>query len=334
MNTLEKIEPYTKTTVIAQNRLIPKNLDDAFRLAKAVFQSGMAPDGLDNEQSVMVAMMSGMEVGLSPIQAIQSVAVINNRPCLWGDGLLAAVRSHPKCEYIKEWIEGNDDQQVAFCETKRAGEPSPVKRSFSVDDAKRAGKWTTQPRVTRRKKNGGSYETANDSTWYKYPQRMLQMRARAWCLRDTYADVLKGIQVREEVEEYAVEPKDITPEKNDYVERLETAKATATETSNHGFDIDHVNSETSQTETHPESADNTTETVTDGQSDDHNDNDESTVIHALEDALTACETLADIDRVTGEFSDRINALDIEQKKEAKLLRAKRFNEIAAESEQE
>lgn len=193
--------------------LVPTNLDDAFRLSEAFHQAQLAPRDLNSPQAIMIAMMQGMELGMSPVQAVQSVAVINNRPVIWGDALIAVVRAHPDCLYVKEWIDGEGDDRVAWCETQRKGEDEPVKRSFSVEDAKRSGKWTTEPKVTRKSRNGGTYQADNDSPWYRYPQRMLQMRARAWCLRDVYADAMKGIQVREEVEDYsgADRAKDVTP---------------------------------------------------------------------------------------------------------------------------
>ena len=182
--------------------IVPRTLEDAFRLSQAIHQSGMAPYGLDSSEKVMIAMMSGLELGMPPMQAVQSIAVINNRPCMWGDALIGVIRSYPQCEWIREWIDGSGDDMTAHCETKRRGEVDPVSRSFSVDDAKRAGLWQTEARVTKNSRNGGTYEKDNDSPWYRYPKRMLQMRARAWCLRDTYADILKGMQVREEVEDY------------------------------------------------------------------------------------------------------------------------------------
>jgi hypothetical protein len=39
--------------------------------------------------------------------------------------------------------------------------------------------------------------------WNDYPDRMLNIRARAWCLRDLFADVLHGLSVGEEVEDYS-----------------------------------------------------------------------------------------------------------------------------------
>src|SRR5690606_3001791 len=160
--------------------------------------------------------------------------------------LIAVVRRNPVCLYVKEWIDGEGDSRVAYCETRRRGEDDPVRRSFSVDDAKRAGLWQTKEIVKKRKKDGSFYEAANDSPWFKYPQRMLQMRARAWCLRDVYPDVLKGMHSREEVEDYVhvdAEPVAALPPLE---ERLRIARQEAPLDTQEGFDPSFVARETEQ----------------------------------------------------------------------------------------
>ena len=46
---------------------------------------------------------------------------------------------------------------------------------------------------------------AEKQTYQSYPKRMLQMRARALAIRDMFPDVLKGIAIREELEELEIE---------------------------------------------------------------------------------------------------------------------------------
>ena len=65
-------------------------------------------------------------------------------------------------------------------------EMSAVTRTFSAEDAKRAGL------------------AGKSGPWTQYPDRMMQLRARAFALRDTFADKLRGINVREEVQDYQV----------------------------------------------------------------------------------------------------------------------------------
>lgn len=162
--------------------IVPQDLDSAYRLAKAVCLAGLAPKGLDKPEGVMIAILHGMEVGLPPMMALQKIAVINGRPTIWGDGALGLVRASGICEYVIEKIEGIGDKRVAICTAKRRGEPDPIVRRFSVEDAKRAALWD---------KNG---------PWKQFPERMLQMRARAFALRDGFADVLGGLYLTEELQ--------------------------------------------------------------------------------------------------------------------------------------
>jgi hypothetical protein len=170
--------------------IVPHNLDEAYRLAKAVALSGLAPKDMKQPEQVLVAILHGMEIGLKPMQAIQRIAVINGRPSLWGDAALGLVRASGLLESIKETIENEGDMRVAVCTTKRRGDPDPIVSMFSVNDAKTAGLW---------RKAG---------PWTTHPDRMLQMRARGFNLRDAYPDVLGGMYLAEELQGEAI---DVTP---------------------------------------------------------------------------------------------------------------------------
>ncbi len=163
--------------------LVPTNLSEGIRFAELIANSDLAPkDYRGKPANAFIAMQMGAEIGLAPMQAIQNIAVINGRGCIWGDALPALVQSSGKCEWIKEWY----DNGVAYCTTKRKGYPEPYTTTFSMDDAKAAGL------------------VNKDGSWRNYPKRMLQMRARAFNLRDQFADVLKGLSVAEEVMDYEV----------------------------------------------------------------------------------------------------------------------------------
>jgi hypothetical protein len=157
----------------------PTNMDQAMKLAELVARSDLAPkDYKGKPGNVFVAMQMGHELGLSPMQSIQNIAVINGRPSVWGDALLALCQGHASFEDIQE----TDDGTTATCVIKRRGR-SPVSRSFSMDDAKRAGLLGKQ------------------GPWSQYPARMRQMRARGFALRDAYADALRGVSSAEEQED-------------------------------------------------------------------------------------------------------------------------------------
>ena len=157
--------------------LSPQTFEQALTFSNYLADSDMVPKDFKGKPgNCLVAIQWGMEIGLKPLQAMQNIAVINGRPSLWGDAVIALVRSSPLCEYIIE----EDDGHTATCKVKRRGEPEQS-RSFSMDDAKAAGLLGKQ------------------GPWTQYPKRMRQMRARAFAVRDVFPDVLKGLPVAEEV---------------------------------------------------------------------------------------------------------------------------------------
>jgi len=164
----------------------PTNIMEAMEYSKMIASSCFCPTSMKGKPGdVMVAMQMGAEIGLSPIQALQNIAVINGKPCVYGDAALAVVIGSPSYISHREWFEGSvsEGNLTAFCAVTRRHSEEYIK-SFSMDEANKAGLW---------KKPG---------VWQQYPTRMLQMRARAFAIRDKFADALRGINVREEVEDY------------------------------------------------------------------------------------------------------------------------------------
>lgn len=167
--------------------LTPKSLDEAMRFAEILSKSSIVPkDFSGNPGNILVAIQWGLELGLQPMQAMQNIAVINGRPALWGDAVIALVRSSPLCEYIYE----TDDGETATCRVKRRGEEEQV-RTFSMADAKAANL------------------LGKAGPWTQYPKRMRQMRARAFALRDVFPDVLRGMPVAEEVQDMVPAERDM-----------------------------------------------------------------------------------------------------------------------------
>ncbi len=159
----------------------PSFLKSMMEFAKLISESDLAPkDFKGRAGNTLIAIQMGLEVGLAPMQAIQNISVINGRPCVWGDAMLAIVQNSGKLEYIKEWAEGN----TAYCETKRKGYPSAHTTAFSDEDAKKANLLNKL------------------GPWQTNPTRMKQMRARAFNLRDQFADILRGLNSSEEVQDY------------------------------------------------------------------------------------------------------------------------------------
>lgn len=158
----------------------PGRLAAAAELADRLAQSQFVPTAFRGKPSdVLSAVLYGLELGLGPLQALRVIAIVNGRPAVYGDGLLAICQRHPAWQGIDEHLEGEGDARRAICTVRRAPD-QVVTRTFSVADARRAQLW------------------GKAGPWSQYPERMLQMRARSWALRDAFADALCGLVAVEE----------------------------------------------------------------------------------------------------------------------------------------
>ena len=168
----------------------PTTLSEAMTFSDMLANSSMVPRAYQGKpQDILVCVQWGMEMGLAPMQALQNIAVINGKPSVYGDALMALVQASPVCEDIEEFFEHEGTPNpVAVCVAKRKGR-KPVTAKFSGEDAKRAGLWAKQ------------------GPWTAYPKRMMQMRARGFALRDAFPDVLKGMITAEEAQDYQEETK-------------------------------------------------------------------------------------------------------------------------------
>ena len=157
----------------------PNNLGQAWKLADIISKTSFKA-GHKSAEDIFIAMSMGQQIGLNPFQSVQNISVINGRPSLWGDGLVAVCQSHPDYEGIEESFD--KDSWEATCTVKRKGKP-PVTETFSKEDAQIAGLW------------------GKSGPWKQYPRKMLRNRARTWALRTQFADALMGLITTEEAQE-------------------------------------------------------------------------------------------------------------------------------------
>ena len=167
---------------------------DAMAFSTMVSKTEFAPkDFRGKPEACLLAIQHGSEIGLSPMQSLQSIAVVNGRPTIYGDAALAVCLAALVCEWVTESVDGEGDRMVATCSAQRRGYPAPITSTFSVADAKAAGLWAKQ------------------GPWSQYPKRMLAMRARGFALRNAFADVLRGLVTAEEAQDYQVTGIEVVP---------------------------------------------------------------------------------------------------------------------------
>jgi hypothetical protein len=189
ITSIEKRASLTAGNAVAA--IVPGSIEEVFRLAKAIAAAGWAPKsylidtrnagaGYD-ESKITVGIIHGLELGLTPIAALQSIAVINGSPSVWGDGALAIVQASGLLEDMREEPIDEGKGVVGYrCTMRRRGVKTEFAQTFTLADADRAGL------------------LGKAGPWQQYRNRMLQMRARAWVLRAGFADVLRGLSIAEE----------------------------------------------------------------------------------------------------------------------------------------
>lgn len=181
---------------LASRGIAIETYDDLWKFSGAVMKSGLAPVNVKTQEAVFVAAQLGMELGLTPMAAVQNITVVHNKPSVYGDLALSLVMRSGLCAEYDEWLEdekGNriteipknpSDDIKGVSETRRVGMTKSIRRTFSIGQAKQAALW------------GGGKDN-----WKLYPDRMLVMRARGRTCHDVYGDVMKGIAIAEEMQD-------------------------------------------------------------------------------------------------------------------------------------
>lgn len=166
--------------------LRPQSMGEAMQAAEMLAGSQMVPKCYQGRaQDTLVAMMMGNELGLNPIQSLQNIAVINGKPSIYGDALLALVQRNPAFGGHEESFD--EKTMTATCTVWRKGDAQKHVVAFSQVDATKAGLW------------------GKSGPWSQYPKRMLMWRARGYALRDKFADVLGGLITAEEARDTPID---------------------------------------------------------------------------------------------------------------------------------
>jgi hypothetical protein len=156
--------------------LAPVNMDQALRIARWAVESRLVP--AKSQAEAFVIMQRGAELGFRGLAAFEFLYAVNGRARISPAGIKAKALSSGLVEDFTEDVSGEGDTRSAVVSVKRKGIPSPIKATFSIADAKRAG-------------------LANKDNWKGYPDRMLLARAKGYAWGDAFPDMTGGMPVRE-----------------------------------------------------------------------------------------------------------------------------------------
>lgn len=196
--------------------IIPRSLEEASRYAQGLIQAGQVPDAFrydgkkqnePNPALVLMGVLKVLELDLPPQTGLAFILPLNGRFTVWGDGAWALLqRGGQVSDHRVEWINKPDDWDRKKHDLElgrwpkdygvrvsiwRKGQTSPYVGEYTVGDAMRAGLWNS----TFRK------------PWIQSPERMLFNRARAFPMRDGFADALLGLGIAEETLDHMPPPR-------------------------------------------------------------------------------------------------------------------------------
>lgn len=158
--------------------LVPKSLGEIQSLAEMLSKSNLLPDGLKGKVAdIAVQVLAGSELGLAPMASIRGVHVVQGRPVLAADTMVALVHGSGLCEYF-QCVE-ETETKVTY-ETKRRGAPNPQRVTWTDEDTKIAG-------------------LAAKDNWRTFKKQMRRARCKAILARDAYPDVLAGCYDTDEI---------------------------------------------------------------------------------------------------------------------------------------
>lgn len=159
--------------------------------ADTFIKSSAIPNGIKNAPQAIMVMQAGYEMGLQPVEALNSFAIINGKLSLYGETAISQVIKHGhKVEFI------DCDATKATCRITRKDDARSMQNTFTMDMAVKRG-------------------LANKEPYQKWPENMMKFKAFHMTAKFIVPEVFHGVPLVEEVQE--LEPSGIvitgTPDK-------------------------------------------------------------------------------------------------------------------------
>jgi hypothetical protein len=170
---------------------------DYVKLARTIDQTEMVPVAFRGRyDAITAAFMRGYELGLGPMQALDSFNVIEGKVGLSAEAMRALIMQAGHLFILSE------EPGVAYVTCRRSDWPESIPSAvyrYDMDDAKIAGLL-------------GPTRSGKPSAWDKNPRAMLAARATSGAARAYFADVLAGMSYTpEEIRDFSGPDQEVTP---------------------------------------------------------------------------------------------------------------------------
>ncbi len=159
-------------------------LNQLEKAAEYIVRSGLF--GVRTKEQAIALMLLAQAEGIHPMRAIQEYHIINGRPAMRADAMLARfIAAGGKVV----WHELNDEVAEATFKHPAGGE---VRIRWDLERAKKAG-------LLDKKNKDGS-----PNNWQRYPRAMLRARVISEGIRTVFPNVIVGVYTPEEIQDFDV----------------------------------------------------------------------------------------------------------------------------------
>ena len=135
--------------------------------------------GVASREAALMIMLTGRSLGIDPVAAMRGTHIVSGKSVLSSDMMVGIVRKSGVCE---SWVVIESTHEKCVIETRRKGDDTPVRHTWTIEMAKRAN-------------------LAGKGTWAAYPHSMLRARCSAELARMVYPDFLFGVYAEGEIPE-------------------------------------------------------------------------------------------------------------------------------------
>lgn len=151
------------------------DMASVFRLADALSRAdGFVPKAfVGRPEAIAAAILTGAELGLGPMESMRSIHMVEGRPTMSAELMLARARS----QGVRTWWVRTDAEQ-AVLEMQLPGDTRTQQMAYTMADAQRAG-------------------LAGRGNWSKFPANMLRARCTSAAIRAFCPEVLGASGVYE-----------------------------------------------------------------------------------------------------------------------------------------
>lgn len=171
----------------------PQEITTLEKVGEYAIKSGFLPGTIKTPQQAVIIALKGKELGIPPLQAFAQISVVNGKPTISAELMLALIYKNIPTAEIQ--FKQNDDK-VSEIHARRNSNQDFAVFKFTIEDAKKA-------------------QLLGKDVWQKYPAAMLRARNITAMARALFADAIAGASYTaeelEDIPQKPQEPINVTP---------------------------------------------------------------------------------------------------------------------------